>query len=48
MDPLLCCSECFPSGKHVRAEMFLAVLGRGHRAFLIGKISDSNPEFGKF
>ena len=27
---------------------FLAILGRGPRAFLIGKISDVNPEFGKF
>ena len=24
-----------------------AILGRGPRAFLIGKISDVNPEFGK-
>ena len=28
--------------------IFLAILGRGPRAFLIGKISDVNPEFGKF
>ena len=28
--------------------IFLAILGRGPRAFLIGKISDINPEFGKF
>ena len=27
---------------------FLAILGRGPRAFLIGKFSDVNPEFGKF
>ena len=27
---------------------FLAILGRGPRAFPIGKISDVNPEFGKF
>ena len=30
------------------AIIFLAILGRGPRAFLIGKISDVNPEFGKF
>ena len=28
--------------------IFLAILGRGPRAFLIGKISDVNPEFGTF
>ena len=28
--------------------IFSAVLGRGPRAFLIGKISDIHPEFGKF
>ena len=28
--------------------IFLAILGRGPRAFLIGKINDINPEFGKF
>ena len=28
--------------------IFFAILGRGPRAFLIGKISDINPEFGKF
>ena len=28
--------------------IFLAILGRGPRAFLIGKVSDVNPEFGKF
>ena len=27
---------------------FLAILGRGPRAFLIGKFSDVKPEFGKF
>ena len=27
---------------------FLAILGRGPRAFLFGKFSDVNPEFGKF
>ena len=27
---------------------FFAILGRGSRAFAIGKISDVNPEFGKF
>ena len=27
--------------------IFLAILGRGPRAFLIGKISDVNPEIGK-
>ena len=27
---------------------FLAILGRGPRSFLIGKISDINPDFGKF
>ena len=26
---------------------FLAILGRGPRAFLIGKFSDVTPEFGK-
>ena len=26
---------------------FLALFGRGPRAFLIGKFSDVNPEFGK-
>ena len=31
-----------------QAGIFLAILGRGPRAFLIGKISDINPEFGKF
>ena len=30
------------------AGIFLAILGRGPRAFLIGKFSDVNPEFGKF
>ena len=30
------------------AGIFLAILGRGPRAFLIGKISEINPEFGKF
>ena len=30
------------------AGIFLAILGRGSRAFAIGKISDVNPEFGKF
>ena len=30
------------------AGIFSAILGRGPRAFLIGKISDVNPEFGKF
>ena len=28
--------------------IFLAILGRGPKAFLIGKISDVNPEFGNF
>ena len=28
--------------------IFLEILGRGPRAFPIGKISDVNPEFGKF
>ena len=28
--------------------IFLAILGKGPRAFPIGKISDVNPEFGKF
>ena len=27
---------------------FLAILGRDHRTFLIGKISDANPEFRNF
>ena len=27
--------------------IFLAILGRGPRAFLIGKFSNVNPEFGK-
>ena len=31
-----------------RQGFFLAILGRGPRAFLIGKISDIKPEFGKF
>ena len=30
------------------AGIFLLIYGRGPRAFLIGKISDVNPEFGKF
>ena len=29
------------------AGIFLAILGRGPRAFLIGKFSNVNPEFGK-
>ena len=33
--------QCFPG-------IFLAILGRGLKAFLIGKISNVNPEFGKF
>ena len=33
---------------HDPAGIFLAILGRGPRAFLIGKFSDVNPEFGKF
>ena len=28
--------------------IILAILGRGPRAFLIGKFSDVNPEFKKF
>ena len=28
--------------------IFLAILGRGPRAFQIGKISDVNTKFGKF
>ena len=28
--------------------IFLAILGRGPRAFVIGKISDVNPKLGKF
>ena len=28
--------------------IFLAILGRGPRAFLIGKFCDVKPEFGKF
>ena len=32
----------------VGAGIFSAILGRGPRAFLIGKISDIHPEFGKF
>ena len=31
-----------------KSGIFLAILGRGSRAFAIGKISDVNPEFGKF
>ena len=31
-----------------KAGIFWAILGRGPRAFLIGKISDVKPEFGKF
>ena len=27
--------------------IFLAILGRGPKAFLIGKISEVNPKFGK-
>ena len=30
-----------------KSGIVLEVLGRGPRAFLIGKISDVNPEFGK-
>ena len=30
------------------AGIFLAILGKGPRAFLVGKFSDVNPEFGKF
>ena len=37
----------FEFDRHL-AGIFLAILGRGPRAFLIGKISDVNPEFGKF
>ena len=36
------CRGFFPPG------IFSAILGRGPRAFLIGKISDIYPEFGKF
>ena len=32
----------------VYSGIFSAILGRGPRAFLIGKISDIHPEFGKF
>ena len=35
-----------PSG--LKPGIFFAILGRGPRAFAIGKISDVNPEFGKF
>ena len=31
-----------------RLGIFLAILGRSPRTFLIGKFSDINPEFGKF
>ena len=41
LTPVVPCVQMF-SG------IFLAILGRGPRAFLIGKISDANPEFGKF
>ena len=34
--------------KQGQSRDFLAILGRGPRAFLIGKFSDVNPEFGKF
>ena len=34
--------------KYFHAGIFSAILGRGPRAFLIGKISDIHPEFGKF
>ena len=30
------------------AGIFLSILGRDPRAFLNGKISDANPDFGKF
>ena len=32
----------------LKAGIFLAILEMGPRAFLIEKISDVNPEFGKF
>ena len=38
----------FAQNTDCHAGMFLAILGRGSRAFVIGKISDVNPEFGKF
>ena len=34
--------------KFLMQGFFSAILGRGPRAFLIGKISDIHPEFGKF
>ena len=37
-----------PSSALNHSGIFLAILGRGPRAFLIGKFSDVNPEFGKF
>ena len=33
---------------NIQQGFFLAILGRGPSAFLIGKISDINPEFWKF
>ena len=35
-------------GPGFRDFFFFAILGSGPRAFLIGKFSDVNPEFGKF
>ena len=32
--------------KNARAGIYLATLGRGSKAFLIGKISDISPELG--
>ena len=46
-------SKCHLEGKTLWTwtngpRIFSAILGRGPRAFLIGKISDIHPEFGKF
>ena len=34
--------------KRINTGIFSAILGRGPSAFLIGKLSGVNPEFGKF
>ena len=44
----LYCLMFVTKGICLHSGIFLAILGRGPRAFPIGKISDVNPEFGKF
>ena len=41
------CFTVLKEDNNIHAGIFLAILGRGPRAFLIGKIRGINPGFGK-